>query len=165
LDACRSAEVALGEQPDSGTDEWRDEWLEVQVERVWAHYWLAQWQEMNTLVDFIRPVVEAQGSTTHRMRFLMASCLMHLRRERYVVSDEMVTDSREALEASQNCGSMKTRIECLFELGFLHLWRRELDEAEKFLREALTLTETAGVLPTKVIILTYLTVLCRFQGN
>ena len=30
---------------------WWDEWIDVQVERVWAHYWLAQWPEMEALVN------------------------------------------------------------------------------------------------------------------
>jgi DNA-binding SARP family transcriptional activator len=165
LDACQRAEIALGEQSGEDTGRWWDEWLEVQVEKVWAHYWLAQWPEMDALVNKIQPVVQERGSVAGRMRYLMASCLMHLRRERYTVSDEMLANSRESLAASREWGSLKTRIECQFELGFLHLWRRELDEAEQHLQAALELAETSGNLPLRAIILTYLTVLSRFRGR
>lgn len=165
LDACRRAEITLGKQPGGDADRWWDEWLEVQVERVWAHYWLAQWPQMDDLVQKVQPVVQERGGGAARMRFLVASCLMHLRRERYVVSDEMLADSCEALALSREWGSLKTRTECQFELGFLHLWRRELDKAEEHLQAALELSETSGNLPFETLSLTYLTVLCRFQGE
>ncbi len=164
LDACRQAEVALAERPDTDSNPWWAEWLEVQVERVWAHYWLAQWAEMDTLVSKVQAVVQDRGGAASRVRFLNASCLMYLRGDRYVVSDEMLANSREALAASLECGGLKTRIECQFELGFLHLWRRELDEADRSLRVALELAEAYGILPLRTIILTYLTVVSRFRG-
>jgi DNA-binding SARP family transcriptional activator len=165
LEACQRAEVALGKPPDSDDDDWWDEWLEVQVGRVWAHYWLAQWAEMDRLVDQLQPVVEQRGSGVNRMRFLMASCLLHLRKERYVVSDEMLANSREALAASQKWGSLKTRIDCQFEYGFLHLWRGDLDEAQEYLQAALGLAESSGFYPQQTLCLTYLTVLHRFRSQ
>jgi DNA-binding SARP family transcriptional activator len=164
LDACHRAELALGSQPDQDSDAWWDEWLEVQVDRVWAHYWLAQWPEMETLVNKVQPAVQVRGKAASRSRFLMASILMHLRRERYIVSDEMLADSRESLALSRESGDMKTRIDCQFELGFLHLWRRELDEAEENLLAALELVQTLGSVPMRTLTLTYLTVLYRFRG-
>ncbi len=165
LAACNRAEIALGAQPDVDDSLWWAEWLEVQVDQVWAHYWLAQWPEMDELVNKLQPVVQERGRVASRIRFLQASCLMHLRRDRYVVSDEMLSNSREALAASREWGGLKTRIECQFELGFLHLWRRELDEAEENLQAALELAETSGIVPLRILILTYLTVLGRFRGQ
>lgn len=165
LNACQHAENALGEPPDQDGSDWWDEWLEVQVERVWAHYWMAQWPEMEDLVRRAHPVVQERASGVSRMRFLVASCLMHLRRERYVVSDRMLADSREALALSREWGGAKARTECHFELGFLHLWRRELDEAEESLQSALELAQTSGDLPFGTLSVTYLTVLHRFRGQ
>jgi DNA-binding SARP family transcriptional activator len=165
LHACHQAEIALGKQPDEDASPWCAEWLEVQVDRVWAHYWLAQWPEMEELVNKVRPVVQERGGAASRGRFLMASCLMHLRRERYVVSDEMVADTREALAAGREAGNLKTTIECQFEVGFLHLWRRELKAAEENLQAALELAQTCGAVWMRTLSLTYLTVLSRFRGQ
>jgi DNA-binding SARP family transcriptional activator len=165
LDACHQAEIAMGEQPKEEDSRWWNEWLEVQVEKVWAYYWLAHWPEMETLVDKVQPILQARGSSVSRMRFLMASTLMHLRRERYVISDKMVADVDEALALSSECGSLTLRVECHFEVGFLHLWRGEFDEAEEALKTALEMTETYGVLPMRTLSLTYLTVLYRFLGQ
>jgi DNA-binding SARP family transcriptional activator len=165
LNACRRAEIVLGKQPVEDTDHWWDEWLEVQVERVWAHYWLAQWPEMDTLVNEVQAVFQERGSVTHRVRFLMVSCLMQLRRERYKVSDKMLSDSREALSASREWGDLRVITDCQFELGFLHLWRLELDEAEENLQAVLKMVKAYGIVPLWILTLTYLTVLYRFRGQ
>lgn len=165
LQACQQAEDTLERQPGEQDKGWWDEWLEIQVERVWAYYWLAQWIEMEELVLKARPFVEARGSAESRMRFLMASCLMHLRKERYCVSDDMLADSRQSLALSLQSGNLKKKIESHFELGFLLLWRRELDEAEPVLLAALEMAETARDQPYRTLSLTYLTVLYRFCGQ
>jgi DNA-binding SARP family transcriptional activator len=165
LEACRQAEEALGQQPEDGSAPWLEEWLEVQVERVWAYYWLAQWPEMAELVHKLHPAVQKSGRGASRIRFLLASCLMHLRHERYAISDETLADSREALTLSREWGDLKTRMDCQFELAFLHLWRRDLDEADKHLRATLELAETSGAAWMRTLSLTYLTVLSRFRGQ
>ena len=162
LEACQQAEIALGKQPGLNENNWWDEWLEVQVERTWAHYWLAQWADMERLVNQLQPVLQERGSGVSRMRFLMASCLLQLRKHRYVVSDEMLANSHEALAASQRWGTLKIRMDCQFELGFLHLWRGELDDAEEHLQASLELAENSGVFPVRTLCLTYLTILHRF---
>jgi DNA-binding SARP family transcriptional activator len=165
LSACHRAEEALGRQPAGDNECWWNEWLEVQVERVWAHYWLAQWPEMEALVTKVQPIAQERAGASSRLRFLWASCLMHLRKFRYVVSDEMLADSREALALSRDWDDPTTRVYMQFELGFLLLWRRELDEAEEHLKTALELAETSGMLPQRTLALTYLTILNRFRGQ
>ena len=165
LEACQRAELALDEPPGGFSYQWEDEWLEVQVEKIWTHYWLAQWPEMDTLLNKFQPVIQAHASPAIRLRFLWASCLLHLRKDRYRVSDEMLDDAREGLTLSQEFGSLKTRIEWNFELGFLLLWRRELEEAEEYLNTTLELAEIGKFLPMKTLSLTYLTILNRFLGR
>lgn len=165
LAMCHQAEAALQEHDGEYSDPWWDEWLEVQVDRIWAHYWLDQWLEMEELVNQVTPVVQERNHATSRMRLLMALCLMHLRRERYVVSEKMLENSREALHLSREWGDLKTRMNCQFELGFLHLWRRELDEAEHDLNATLELAKASGAVWMQTLSLTYLTVLYRFKGH
>jgi DNA-binding SARP family transcriptional activator len=165
LDACRRAETALGGHPGEDTSRWWDEWLEVQVERVWAHYWLAQWPEMDALLSSVEPVVQEYGGAASRARFLTASCLRHMRRHRYLVSDELLATARDALSASREWGDLEAITECHFEVGFLHLWRREFEAAEENLQIALKMAEACGVVWIRIIALTYLTVLRRFRGE
>jgi hypothetical protein len=165
LDACHRAETALGEKPGQEADPWWDEWLEVQVQQVWAHYWLAQWPEMLELVRKVQPVVQQRGGAASRVRFLRASILMHMRQYRYLVSDEMMANQCEALAASREWGDPKAENENEFQLGFLHLWRRELDQAEEHLAAGLALAEAGGVARMRTLSLTYLTVLHRLRGQ
>jgi hypothetical protein len=165
LDACRQGESALGEQPAKDAGPWWDEWLGLQVQKVWAHYWLAQWPEMEQVVHKVGPVVQERGDAASRVRFLWASILMRLRKHRYAVSEEMLADQREALAASREWGDPKAECENQFELGFLYVWRREMDEAEQHLQAGLALAETRGIVRMRTLSLTYLTVLRRFGGR
>ncbi len=165
LEACEQAEAILGMQPAEDIRQWWDEWIDVQIEKVWAYYWTAQWQAMETLVERINLVVKVRASGVTRMRFLMASCLMNLRKYRYVVSDEMLVNSQESLAISRAYGSLQNQVDCSFELGFLHLWQRELERVEEHLQHSLTLAENTGNLLFQTLNLTYLTVLFRFQGQ
>lgn len=165
LDACLQAEIALRKQPDKETSLWWQEWIDVQAEKVWAHYWLAQWNEMEALLNQAEPFVKEGGSAASRERFLTASCLMLMRRDRYVVSDQILSTALEALHASRESGDLKATTNCQFEVGFLYLWRREFDAAEANLQSALTLAETYGVAWIRTITLNYLAVLRRFQGQ
>jgi hypothetical protein len=165
LEACYQAESLLGAPPDEDSYSWLDEWLEVQVGLIWAYYWLARWPEMEALVNKLRPVVQKREKLVSRAMLLWASSLMNLRKEHYVVSDEMLAEAYEGLAASQELGSLKTRVEWHFEVGFHHLWRGELDQAGGFLQTALQLSETAGFFQMRTLSLTYLTVLHRFRGQ
>jgi hypothetical protein len=120
---------------------------------------------MEELVNKVQPVVQERGGATSRQRFLMASFLMQVRRDRYVVSDDTLANSREQLALCQECSGLKIRIDCQFQLGFSLLWRHELDEAEENLQAVLELAETCGIVPMRTLSLTYLTVLCRFRGR
>lgn len=165
LEACEQAEALLGKKPRGDFDQWWDEWIDVQIEKVWVYYWLARWQDLEELVDRISLVVKARASAPSRMRFLKASCLTNLRKFRYSVTDEMLENSKENLATSHQYGSLQDQMECYFELGFLHLWRFELDGAEENLQLSLTLTEKTGNLLFQTLCLTYITVLYRFQGR
>ena len=164
LDACSHAEAILGAQPAGDEDSWWGAWLEVQIERVWVLYWSARWRELEELVRSLQPVMHSRGGGTNRMRFLWASCLLGLRRERYQVSDSMLADAREGHALCQSLGAAREKIDWEFEIGFLHLWRRELDEAESHLKASLELALQAGVVPFQTLGLTYLTVVQRFRG-
>ncbi|HNS50146.1 MAG TPA: BTAD domain-containing putative transcriptional regulator [Anaerolineae bacterium] len=163
-DACNRAEAVLREQPAGDDDSWWGAWLEVQIERVWVLYWSARWRDLEELVRSLQPVMQSRGGGTSRMRFLWASCLLELRMERYRVSDSMLADALEGHTLCQALGTTREAIDWEFEIGFLHLWRRELQEAERHLGASLELSVRAGVVPFQTLGLTYLTVVQRFRG-
>jgi DNA-binding SARP family transcriptional activator/tetratricopeptide (TPR) repeat protein len=165
LKACDRAEDALGNPPKIDDDIWWREWIEVQVDRIWAHYWQYQWPEIEALMLKLKPVVHTKGGLASRARLLTASCLMHLLKERYRVSDDTLATAYEAMAISQEWDDVKNKVDTQFELGFLHLWRREFGEAETYLKAALDLAKTSGIVQMQTLILTYLTILYRFLGQ
>jgi len=120
---------------------------------------------MEVLINRLEPVELARGRPTNRISFLFASSLLHLRKERYLVSDEMLANLQEAHALCREWGDLKARIECQFELGFLHLWRNELNEAEQNLQTALDMAETSRNFFIHTLSLTYLTVQHRLRGK
>jgi hypothetical protein len=120
---------------------------------------------MEELVNKIQPIAKNSESLLSRSRFLMASTLMHLRKKRYQVSDEMLANTIEAFHINLELGNIKSRVDCQFELGFLYLWRRELDEAEENLQAVLKMTEAYQIFPIRTLSLTYLTILYRFRDQ
>jgi hypothetical protein len=68
--ACEVAETALGPEPVEPAPESLREWMRVQFDRMWVHYWLAQWPEISDIVERARSVVEHYGIAAHRANLM-----------------------------------------------------------------------------------------------
>ncbi|MGD9049254.1 MAG: hypothetical protein PVF77_14445, partial [Anaerolineae bacterium] len=158
------AETALGEQGPGSTPEWWQEWIQVQLERIWMHYWLGQWREMSELAQ-IRPLVEQHGTPTQCVGFFLALASMNNRRDHYLVSEETLEFCQIALAISQESEDPGEIAWARFMLGFGQLWHGDLDEAEQQMRAALALAEKTGDVVHQSRCLTYLTVLYRKRGE
>jgi tetratricopeptide (TPR) repeat protein len=90
---------------------------------------------------------------------------MNNRRDRYVVSEETLVHCRAALAISQEADNPSDIAWARFLLGFGHLWREELDQAEAHIQAALTLAERTGDIVHQSRCLTYLTILYRKHGQ
>ncbi len=118
LQTYKLAESVLGLEQEQHSGDWRHEWIEAQVERIWMHYWQAQLSEMNALAEKVRPAVEQYGNPAQRARFFNGLTLMGYRRFRYVISDEIVAHSRAALSASRESKNLNSLGMSHFLLGF-----------------------------------------------
>jgi tetratricopeptide (TPR) repeat protein len=164
LKTLESAEAILGE-PGEKTVDWWYEWIEVQTERIWHHYWLGQLEKMTELANNAEPAVEQYGNPAQRATFYNGLTLLAYRRDRYVISDETVSHSRTALSASEESENMNSIGMSRFLLGFTLLWRRDLEEAEEQLLEGLKVVEATGDIVLQSRCLTYLTVVYRKRGE
>jgi tetratricopeptide (TPR) repeat protein len=159
------AEAALGPEPADSALAWWQEWVEIQCDRVWHHYWLAQVDEIVELIEKTRPLVEQYGMPLQCSRFFQTLVLMALRRDRYVISEETLADAWAAVEAGKASGDLNETATQEFMMGFCLLWHGNLDEAKEHLQTALALTERTGDVATQTRCLTYLTVVCRKRGQ
>jgi tetratricopeptide (TPR) repeat protein len=165
LQAYDLAQTELDTEPVEHTQEWWREWVQVRIERVWTHYWLAEWHEIGRLVEKLQPDVEQHGTPRQRCWFFSALALMAFRRDRYVVSEETLRHSQAAEAASQELGDLAMMTNAQFELGFAQLWLGDLDKAEQNLQASLTLAERTGDVMLEARCLTYLTVASRKRGQ
>jgi tetratricopeptide (TPR) repeat protein len=165
LRAYDQAETALGSIPGEPDLAWQHEWLEIQLARGWALYWLARVQEMEELCKKMQPTIERHGTATQRAMFYESLARMALQRDRYLVSDEMLSHVHTALSASYETGDLGRIAFSTFGVGFTHLWHNDLTEAETHLQAALQLSEKTGNIEHQALSLSYLTVVYRKRGQ
>ena len=159
------AEATLGAEPGDSSCEWRQEWIFIQLERLWEFYWQGRVDDMRDLVARTRPHVEDCGSRVQRGKFFNMMALYHLRRDRYVTSDEAMGFALAAQEAIKGTDDVGEIINISFSVGFACLWRGDLDKAQEKLQEVRKLARRRGNLEHQVLSLTYLTIIHRKRGE
>ncbi len=135
LQACRTAEACMGPESTESTPEWWQEWIAIQSDRIDIHYWLGHVDEMTELVGKARPIVEQHGTPAQRAGFFMSIMDLFLRRDRYVVSEEILS------------------------------WRGDLYASEEQLQLALAVAERTGDVILQSRSLAYLATLYRKHGR
>jgi DNA-binding SARP family transcriptional activator len=158
------AESLLQEQPQRN-EQWWQTWLQIQLERMWACYWLNRYEQAEQLAQQLAPVVENTGTPGQRISFFMALGTTLLRRHRFAIATEPVTSCRRALAVSLAWGEPGYIAWSRFGLGFCLLWQGGLDEAEEQMCAALESARQRGDVVHQARCLTYLTVLQRKRGE
>jgi tetratricopeptide (TPR) repeat protein len=161
LQAYDLAESALGEDAPDATPAWRQEWVQIQLERMWLHYWLGQWREISELADQVRPAVEQYGTPTQCISFFLSLATMFGRRDRYAGSEEALDLCQTALAIAVESKNASEIAWARFVLGFNQLWYGDLDAAERQMQAALAQAEESGDVVHQSRCLTYLTILYR----
>ncbi len=165
LQAYDLAETVLGQGTAESTPEWWQEWVQIQLERMWMYYWLAKWREMSALADQVRLAVERHGAPAQCISFFLCLASMNNRRDCYVVSEDTLALCQTALAISQESENVSDIAWARFLLGFSQLWYGDLDGAEMQMQAALALAERTGDVVHQSRCLTYLTILYRKRGQ
>jgi tetratricopeptide (TPR) repeat protein len=165
LEAYRLAEGALGPVPDPPYREWWQAWGQIQIERILAYNSMARAGDMAELIKKTLPVLERWGTLGQRLSLLMDTIRLLLRRDRYVITDEVLELAETTLETSLESGNLSRIAEFRFAVGFCRLWRGELEAAEEQLELARRQAERIGDLGLQVLCSTYLAVVWRKRGQ
>ena len=159
----------IGHPGAEGEMKWRNEWLNLQLDRLWALYWMNDVLGMDETIRCIRPEIEAYGSPSQLSVFYGRLVTLAMRRDRYVISDETLHYARmakqTAQEAAQQTGELTNLMQSPFILGFTYLWRGDFAEAETNFLEGLELAERTGNQEQLVLIPCYLVTLYRFMQD
>jgi DNA-binding SARP family transcriptional activator/predicted ATPase len=160
LRAYSQAAIALGQGTADSPPRWWQEWVQIQLERMWLYYWLGKWREMSELAT-VRSSVERHGTPSQCISFFLCLASMNNRRDRYVVSEETLDFCRIALAIARESEDSGDIAWARFLLGFSQLWCGDLDDAEKQMEAALALAEETGDVVHQSRCLAYLAVLHR----
>ena len=159
------AEATLGPEMGDASCAWRQEWIFIQLERMWEFYWQGRVEDMKDLVARTQPHIEDCGSRIQRGKFFNMMALYHLRRNRYVTTEEAMGYALAAQEAINGTDDIGEIINISFSVGFACLWRGDLDKAQEKLQEVVKLARRRGNLEHQVLSLTYLTIIHRKRGE
>lgn len=166
-EALHMAEIALGDSPDTVEPTWRQEWLYIQLDRLCMYYWMNLEEELDHLVQRIRPWIETHGTPMQKGLYYQRLVMLSLRKDRYVLPQETVTFAQVSLSAIEETGDAQQIALARFTLAFSHLlhgWIGNLDAAETFMRAALAQAEQIGDIVVQCRCLCYLCVIYRKQG-
>lgn len=153
------AVMALG----SRTTESTAEWIDLQLDRMWACYFSARLPEMLSIIEETRSIAEEHGTLTQKARWFESLVLADLRRYRYYqLPDETLQTAKQQVEIARLSGNRRVlgRAETAG-LGFVHLWRNELDDAKRCLADGLKNVEAVGDVDVLFINLNYLALIGR----
>ena len=142
-----------------------DIWLEAQIGKAGVLYMRGQHAADASLLEDVRPEVEARGTDAQRISFYRSVLFMRIRRDRFVIDDESMAYARRVYEAERDDEDPETYAWAPFQLGFVLLWRGALDEAEVRLRQAVENSRATGDATLESRGLTYLMVLARQRGD
>jgi tetratricopeptide (TPR) repeat protein len=159
--AFNNAEKTLGKEPVDDLVEWWQTWIWIQYNRLLGYYAQAKPDQIADLVAALQPAVEQYGTPQQHNAFYGSQARMYFRRDRYVISDELLTLSRKQLMNALEIGEKQRIGEAHFELGLTLLLYGELEEAEIELQRSLRVAEQCSNLYNQTLSLTYLTILSR----
>lgn len=166
LEALDTAERRLGPSPEgeAAPSPWHTEWLDIQIQRAWACYWTAPLSEMSALIAKTDATVELFGSATQRAHFFQVVALLHMRAERFLLSDESLEWARRAFVASLEAVPLE-RPGIHFTWAFALLFSGRLDEALPELERVLANAEKSSDTAVQCRALSYLLLVARRRGR
>jgi DNA-binding SARP family transcriptional activator len=161
LQVYREAEQALNQPHIDRSVEWWQEWIQISLETMLVYYWLGHLLEGDQLRLTLQPIVEHHATPSQRVVYLQASIRMEYRRNRFVMTDEIVALSKEALQTQEDIGNQEALPSTHFSVGFALLWHSEPQESIAPFQTALHMAEDTGDISLQARCLSYLTVAFR----
>ena len=165
LAALARAEAALGPQPRPTPAWWWEESIQICMEQLSAHYYQAEVDEMTALMERLEPLVPRHGTPVQRAELFTHLLERNLRRERYRLSEETLSYARAALAAYEEVGQSDRIADAKFNVGFVLLFRNQLEEALEVIDTALALTRRLGIASLEGICVAYRTLVYRKRGE
>ena len=156
---------ALGRPPDESNVDWWRAWLDIQFERVWMYYNLADVEGMKATLEPLLPVIERLNVPDKLIAYKFYLAGLLFRRDRYRLDESTKQLSYETLKKCQELNNSEYLIRATAGYGLASLWGEDLENAQQYLKKGLELAEKAGDVIHQIISLTYLAVTNRLLSD
>lgn len=161
LQSYEAAERALQPQRMEESEEWWQERIQVVLETLLVYYWQADFPASDRLRVAFQSVVEEHGTPQQRAVYLQDIVWIEFRRNRCVMTADMVALALEVLNTQQEIGNQAAIPSAQFSYGFALLWKGEPQAAIQPILTGLQLAEQTGDVSLQVRCLAYLTTAYR----
>jgi DNA-binding SARP family transcriptional activator len=139
----------------------RQEWIQVQLARCEFFYWDNRPDQMEAILQKIRPLIETEGRPDQQIELITQEGMQRIRNERYRLSARTVEIFRRKLELAKKTGTTYDITWAYFMVGFTLLWHGEPSAAIEWLKKSLEGAVQMGARLLEVRSLTYLSVASR----
>ncbi len=146
------------------TEEWLT-WLDLQLNRIEALFFKQEYNTLRSKLQSIAPVVEQHGTPVQQANLLYNQAMIGVIDDHLTPTEIRIALMKAAVQAWQNIGHRGKVADLRGALGFLHLWRNELDEAEHHLLYALDEARQVGFAHLQIRCLTFLAVVYRKRSD
>jgi tetratricopeptide (TPR) repeat protein len=164
LAALDAAEAALGPVDAASDAAVLDEWIEVQLIRLYVHYWSGDGPAMQEIATRLAPVIE-RGSAEQRAEYFDQLALLDLRTQRYVPTGETIRNVRRFVEAASEANEAALQASAQFMLGFVMMHAGELEVAQREMTRGLEMARRSGHRAIELRCMTYLATIARRMGD
>jgi tetratricopeptide (TPR) repeat protein len=165
LVAYKRAGEMLGEPNESHSPAWWHEWIQVQLEIDLVYYWLGDVEANAALLNHLQPLLMQHGTASQRASFYQNMMYRQFRNSRGQATEDMVSNSKMALDAFLEAGDDSRVPAATFGVGFVLMWHGKPKEAESFYRDALRMAERTGDISLTARCITYLALVMRQTGR
>ena len=161
------AQGELGPEPaeDEVAHDWWREWVQIQVDRAWCLYFLADLAALANLVEQTRERVERHASPGQRARFFQVRAQYAVRRDEYRVSEETLAHTEASLVAAVECGDLQEIATARFSHAFMLVLADRAEEAAPLFAQAVESAKRMGDAPMETRFQSYFGLVHRRLGH
>ncbi len=158
LVAFQAADDLLKGNPEDFDQATFDLWFDVQMEGLaTAHYWRDEPEQVEAVLEKVRPVLGARGGPLQRQSYENAVGLWLATKYRHGPNDEMLASYRRALAQAEGCCEPYEIGWRVFGVGWGSFIHGDLTEAEETLTRSLAIASQIGTPALEALSLCYLT--------
>ena len=149
------------EAADRSDPEYRSEWLQMNLDTMWVHYWKQETASLLSIAESILPEVERFGTERQRASLHFNLSVGLMQRHRYVTGATELEHVDEALRLYEKLDSRPNVAMCRFVRSMILLFSGNLLEAEAGFEAVLAISEKATSVTIRIRALTFLCILHR----